>query len=416
MTALTGKQILLIISGGIAAYKSLELIRLIRKAGGVVRCILTGGGEQFVTPLSVAALSEHQCYTDLWSLKDEVEMGHIRLSREADLIVIVPASADIIAKIAHGFADDLATTTLLASDKPALFAPAMNHMMWSNPATRDNVAKLLERGYIMIEPTEGDMACGEFGVGRLAEPDAILSVIESQFKKKHLEGYKALVTSGPTFEPIDPVRFLGNRSSGKQGHAIAIALRNAGASVTLITGPTTLPDPPGMETVHVETAQEMLNEAEYSLPADIAVCAAAVADWRPEESFSQKIKKKNGDPARPIQLAENPDILKTLSSHRTRPGLVIGFAAETSNVLTAAREKLLKKGCDWIVANEVGTTENPGFGADDNRVILVTRTSQEEWPRMSKQQVAERLVADIANVLNREDKHGAGRNSFSTSG
>lgn len=412
MSALKDKQILLVISGGIAAYKSLELIRLIRKAGGAVRCILTKGGEQFVTPLSVAALSEAEVYTDLWSLKDETEMGHIRLSREADLIVIAPASANIIAKISGGFADDFATTMLLASDKPALFAPAMNHMMWKNEATQKNVTDLLSRGYQMIAPTEGDMACGEFGVGRLAEPADIFAAIESQFKKKALNGYKAIVTSGPTHEPLDPVRFLGNRSSGKQGHAIARALQAQGADVTLISGPTSLPDPAGMKIIHIETADQMLAAAEAAMPADIAVCAAAVADWKPTQVEPQKIKK--GSASSPdLKLTENPDILKALSNHKTRPKLVVGFAAETTNTLSAAKEKLLRKGCDWIVANEVGTTQNPAFGAEENRVILITRTSQDEWPVMSKQLVADRLVAEIVTTLTDEDTHGSKRNRIS---
>jgi phosphopantothenoylcysteine decarboxylase/phosphopantothenate--cysteine ligase len=414
MSALKDKQILLVISGGIAAYKSLELIRLIRKAGGAVRCILTKGGEQFVTPLSVAALSEAEVYTDLWSLKDETEMGHIRLSREADLIVIAPASANLIAKIAGGFADDLATTMLLASDKPALFAPAMNHMMWSNAATKENVEKIIERGYKMIAPTEGDMACGEFGIGRLAEPADILDAIETQFKKKALSGFKALVTSGPTHEPLDPVRFLGNRSSGKQGHAIARALQAQGAEVTLISGPTSLPAPSGMKIIHIETAGQMIAAAEAALPADIAICAAAVADWKPAKATDQKMKKRDGGSTPSIQLIENPDILKTLANHKTRPKLVVGFAAETSNTLASAKEKLLRKGCDWIVANEVGTTQNPAFGADENRVILVTRTSHEEWEQMSKQLIADRLVAHIVTTMTDEDSHGSDRHSIST--
>lgn len=414
MSALKDKQILLVISGGIAAYKSLELIRLIRKAGGAVRCILTKGGEQFVTPLSVTALSEAEVYTDLWSLKDETEMGHIRLSREADLIVIAPASANIIAKISSGFADDLATTMLLASDKPALFAPAMNHMMWSNEATKENVAKMIARGHTMIAPTEGDMACGEFGVGRLAEPADIFNAIESQFKKKALSGFKALVTSGPTHEPLDPVRFLGNRSSGKQGHAIARALQAEGADVTLISGPTGLPDPMGVKIIHIETADQMMAAAEAALPADIAVCAAAVADWKPANTTDQKMKKRDGGSSPEIQLVENPDILKTLANHKNRPKLVVGFAAETTNTLAAAKEKLLRKGCDWIIANEVGTTQNPAFGAEDNRVIMVTRTSHDEWEKMSKQLVADRLVANIITAFTDEDSHGSDRHRIST--
>ena len=402
---LAGKNILLVISGGIAAYKALELIRLIRKDGGHVRCILTKGGEKFVTPLSVAALSEQDVHTDLWSLKDETEMRHIRLSRDADLIVIAPASANIIAQLAHGIADDLATTTLLAANKPILFAPAMNHMMWTNDATQKNVQTLTARGYTMIAPVEGDMACGEYGVGRLAEPEDILAVLQSQFKKKALEGLTALVTSGPTHEPLDPVRFLGNRSSGKQGHAIAAALRAQGADVTLVSGPTHLPDPTGVKTIHIETAQQMLAACEIALPADIAVFAAAVADWRPEKAAPQKMKKRDGGTPPAIGLTENPDILKTVSSHKNRPGLVIGFAAETADTLKNAKEKLLRKGCDWIVANEVGTPENPAFGEDLNRVILVTRTAEDAWPQMTKDQVAHQLVAKIVSAI--EEKNVA---------
>lgn len=397
--SLKDKKILLVISGGIAAYKSLELIRLIRKDGGDVRCILTSGGEKFVTPLSVSALSENEVYTDLWSLKDESEMGHIRLTREADLIVIAPASASLLARLANGMADDLAATTLLASDKPALFAPAMNHKMWSNPATQDNVRKLLERGYSMIAPTEGDMACGEFGVGRLAEPADILSAIQSSFKKKPLSGYSALVTSGPTFEPLDPVRFIGNRSSGKQGHAIAASLARAGASVTLVSGPTSEADPAGVKTIHIETAQQMLVACLSALPCDIAVCAAAVADWRPDKAADQKMKKRDNGGTPEIHLIENADILKTIASHAQRPHLVVGFAAETSEPVKAAQEKLLRKGCDWIVANQVGKTDNPVFGSDQNQVILITRTQQNEWPPMSKTLVADRLVEEMCNNL-----------------
>ena len=397
--SLKDKKILLVISGGIAAYKSLELIRLIRKDGGDVRCILTSGGEKFVTPLSVSALSENEVYTDLWSLKDESEMGHIRLTREADLIVIAPASASLLARLANGMADDLAATTLLASDKPALFAPAMNHKMWSNPATQDNVRKLLERGYSMIAPTEGDMACGEFGVGRLAEPADILSAIQSSFKKKPLSGLSALVTSGPTFEPLDPVRFIGNRSSGKQGHAIAASLARAGASVTLVAGPTSLPDPAGVKTIHIETAEEMLAASVAALPCDIAVCAAAVADWRPDKAAEQKMKKRDNGGTPEIHLIENADILKTISSHAQRPQLVVGFAAETSETVKAGQEKLLRKGCDWIVANQVGKTDDPVFGSDQNQVILISRTQQNEWPPMSKTLVADKLVEEICNTL-----------------
>lgn len=381
-------SILLIISGGIAAYKSLELIRLMRKAGASVRCILTSGGAQFVTPLSVSALCEEPVYQDLWSLKDESEMGHIRLSREADLILIAPASANMIAKMAHGMADDLATTTLLAADKPIIIAPAMNHKMWENPATQANIATLKSRGVRVIGPDEGDMACGEYGVGRMSEPDTIMQALS--VRDGALSGYKALVTSGPTYEPLDPVRFIGNRSSGKQGHAIATALAQAGADVTLITGPVSLPDPAGVKTIHVETAAEMLKSCEAALPCDIAICAAAVSDWGPEQTAPQKIKKSGAAPA--LKLKENADILKTLSHHKKRPALVIGFAAETENLLDNARAKLKAKGCDWILANNVAEND---FGGDANHIIWLSHRLQEDWGQNSKTALAERLAQKI---------------------
>jgi phosphopantothenoylcysteine decarboxylase/phosphopantothenate--cysteine ligase len=398
---LNNKKILLIISGGIAAYKSLELIRLIRKAGGSVRCILTGGGQQFITPLSVASLSGEQCYTDLWSLKDESEMGHIRLSREADLIVAAPASADFIARIAHGHADDLASTVILATDKPVMIAPAMNVRMWDNAATQDNIRLLERRGLRRIGPCDGDMACGEFGPGRMSEPEDILNAITDFFtRQKSLAGLSALVTSGPTHEPLDPVRFIGNRSSGKQGHAIAAALAAWGADVTLITGPVSLPDPPGVRTVHIETAQQMLGACNDTLPVDIAVCAAAVSDWSAVLPRDQKIKKRGDSTPPDIKLKENPDILATLSRlGPRRPKLVVGFAAETENLLEEAAKKRRAKGCDWIVANDVAA--HPVFGADDNRVILLDGKDAEEWPRMSKQAVAERLCARISGFFGR---------------
>ncbi len=389
------KSILLIISGGIAAYKSLELIRLIKKSGGSVRCILTRGGEQFVTPLSVSALCEEQVYTDLWSLKDETEMGHIRLSREADLIVIAPASANIIAGIAHGTAKDLATTTLLAADKPILIAPAMNHKMWDNPATQDNIATLQKRGIELIGPTEGAMACNEHGMGRMSEPEDIFAAINAFFFNKPLKGYKALVTSGPTFEPLDPVRFIGNRSSGKQGHAIATALHQLGADVTLVTGPVTLPDPTGVNTSHIETAQEMLKACEHALPADIAVCAAAVSDWSPAEQQDHKIKKRGDESPPAIALKENPDILKTLSNHKNRPALVVGFAAETENLEENAKAKLSRKGCDWILANLVGQTDKKIFGEDQNHVYLINSSGAYDWQPMSKLAIANKLTEEI---------------------
>ncbi len=396
--SLNGKSILLVISGGIAAYKSLELIRLIKKSGGSVRCVLTKGGEQFTTPLSVATLSEEQVYTDIWSLKDETEIGHIRLSREADLVVIAPASANMIAKLAHGIADDLASTALLASDKPLLIAPAMNHVMWENPATQDNIKTLQNRGILQIDPGTGDMACGEFGMGRMAEPEEIFGAILGFFnEEKPLSGLTALVTSGPTYEPLDPVRFIGNRSSGKQGHAIAEALATQGADVTLVTGPVALPDPAGVKTIHVETAVEMLETCHKALPADIAVCAAAVSDWSATTIMSRKIKKR-GDRIPPdLKLKENPDILAMLARPAPkRPALVIGFAAETENLIEAAQEKRQNKGCDWIIANNVGSTEKI-FGADENHVYLITENGAEEWKRTSKKVVAKKLADQIAD-------------------
>lgn len=390
------KSILLVISGGIAAYKSLELIRLLRKSGAHVRCIITKGGEQFVTPLSVSALCEEQAYTDLFSLKDETEMGHIRLSREADLIVVAPASANIIAQMAHGLAADLATTTLLAADKPVLVAPAMNHKMWDNPATQDNLKTLQARGIQIIDPVEGDMACGEYGIGRMAEPVDILAAINAFFFSAPLKGLKALVTSGPTHEPLDPVRFIGNRSSGKQGHAIAAALKTAGADVTLITGPVILPDPAGVNTIHVETAREMLAAAENTLPADIAVCAAAVADWAPAEQQDHKIKKRGDETPPAIALRENPDILKTLAHHKNRPALVIGFAAETQNLGENAKTKLESKNCDWLLANLVGQPGKKVFGENQNHVYRITTSGMDDWHPMSKPAIATKLAEEIA--------------------
>lgn len=396
----SSKSVLLIISGGIAAYKSLELIRLIRKSGAAVRCILTDGGAQFITPLSVASLSENETYTDLWSLKDEAEMGHIRLSREADLIVVAPASADIIAKMAHGLAPDLATTTLLASDKPIMIAPAMNHMMWDHRATQENIKTLKQRGVLQIGPNSGDMACKETGMGRMTETEEIFAAIESFFFEKPLSGYSALVNSGPTYEPIDPVRFIGNRSSGKQGHAIACTLARYGAKVTLVTGPTTEPDPQGVDVVNVETTQEMLSSCEDALPCDIAICAAAICDWRPENAADQKIKKRKGAPS--INLIENPDILRTICQHKNRPELVIGFAAETENLLENAKAKLLKKGCDWIIANDVSAGNT--FGADENHAHIITANNIQELPKASKKEIAERIVRNIAEYFNNKEE------------
>ncbi len=395
---LQGRRILLIISGGIAAYKSLEVIRRLRERGAVVRCILTAAAQQFVTPLSVAALSEDKAYSDLWSLTDESEMGHIRLSREADLVVVAPATADLLARMAAGMANDLAATTLLATDKPVLVAPAMNVMMWRHPATQANLALLAARGILSVGPNAGPLADGESGMGRVAEPLEIVAAIEAFFATgDRLRGRRALVTSGPTHEPIDPVRYIANRSSGKQGHAIAAALAGLGAETLLISGPTREADPQGVRVVHVETAREMLSACEAALPADIAVCAAAVADWRVADAAGQKIKKNGKPPS--LKLAENPDILKTLSTAgNRRPALVVGFAAETENVVAQARAKLARKGCDWILANDVSPATGV-MGGDSNTVHLLTREggdiTVDSWPVMTKEQVAAELVARI---------------------
>jgi len=395
-----GKRILLIIAGGIAAYKSLELIRRLGDRGVRVRCILTAGGARFVTPLAVASLSGERVYGDLFSLTDEAEMGHIRLSREADLVVVAPATADLIAKMAHGLADDLASTTLLATDKPVLIAPAMNPQMWAHAATRRNVAILSGDGIGMVGPNPGDMACGEVGLGRMAEPDEILAAIEATLQpaERPLQGVRALVTSGPTHEAIDPVRFIANRSSGKQGHAIAAALATAGADVTLVSGPVHEPDPPGVRIVRVETALQMLEACRAAGSVDVAVCAAAVADWRVARPSSHKVKRQGEPPA--LALRENPDILKTLSlAGPSRPRLVIGFAAETDDVVANARRKLASKGCDWIVANDV-STERAVFGGVSNEVQLIRSDAEPEvWPRLAKTEVAARLVARIAAHL-----------------
>lgn len=395
-------RIVLIVSGGIAAYKSLELIRRLRERGVAVRCVLTRGGAEFVTPLSLSALSEDKVYTDLFSLTDEAEMGHIQLSRQADLIVVAPASADILAKMAAGLADDIATTVLLATDKPVMVAPAMNVRMWDHPATQDNLATLKRRGVAVIGPEEGPMACGEFGYGRLSEPDTIAAAILDALKKETiskqplLAGRSALVTSGPTHEPIDPVRYIANRSSGKQGHAIAAALSALGARVTLVSGPTRLDDPHGVETIHVESAEDMLNACRRSLPVDVAVFAAAVADWRVEQAADSKLKKQEGSAPPPLALTENPDILKTVARLSDgRPDLVVGFAAETGSVVEKAVAKRARKGCDWIVANDVSTGSGT-FGGDENQVHLITGEGDEAWPRLSKTAVAERLADRIA--------------------
>ncbi|HUI34105.1 MAG TPA: bifunctional phosphopantothenoylcysteine decarboxylase/phosphopantothenate--cysteine ligase CoaBC [Stellaceae bacterium] len=396
---LEGRRILLIIAGGIAAYKSLELIRRLRDRGAAVRCVMTKAAEQFVTPLSVASLSEDKVYGDLFSLTDESEMGHIRLSREADLLVVAPATAGLLARMAAGMADDLAATTLLASDKPILVAPAMNALMWAHPATQANIATLAARGVRRVGPNAGDLACGEVGSGRMAEPMEIVAAIEKCLvADQRLAGRRALVTSGPTREAIDPVRYLSNHSSGKQGHAIAAALAALGAETILVSGPTQEPTPPGVKLVPIESAAEMLAAAEANLPVDVAVMAAAVSDWRVETVASQKLKK-NGKGPPTLKLAENPDILATIA-HRgnDRPGLVVGFAAETENVVANAKAKRVKKGCDWILANDV----SPGtgtFGGDSNTIHLVSAEGVEDWPPMTKQDVAARLADRIAAAL-----------------
>jgi phosphopantothenoylcysteine decarboxylase/phosphopantothenate--cysteine ligase len=394
-------RILLIVAGGIAAYKSLELIRRLRERGVGVRCVLTAAGAEFVTPLALASLSGERVFTDLFSLTDEAEIGHIRLSREADLVVVAPATADLIAKMAHGRADDLASTALLATDKPVLIAPAMNPAMWDHPATRRNVAQLQADGVHLVGPDPGDMACGEIGVGRMAEPEQILAAIQELLVggTGALAGRRALVTSGPTIEAIDPVRFIANRSSGKQGHAIAAALARAGAQVTLVSGPVQEPDPAGAVVVRVESARAMLEACLAVLPVDVAVCAAAVADWRVAEARRDKIKKQPGQPPPTLALAENPDILKTLCAADNRPRLVIGFAAETEDLAKNARRKLAAKGCDWIVANDV-SREQGTFGGVFNSVQLVRSDAEPEiWPKLAKAEVATRLVARIAAVL-----------------
>lgn len=394
------KRVLLIVGGGIAAYKALELTRLLRKASIAVRPILTRAGAQFVTPLSLAALAEDKVYGELFSLTDEAEMGHIELSRSADLVVVAPATADLMAKAAAGLADDLASTTLLATDKPVLMAPAMNVRMWEHAATQRNLATLRADGVSIVGPDEGAMACGEFGPGRLAEPQAIFDAIVAALdggSAKPLAGKRVLVTAGPTVEPIDPVRVLTNRSSGKQGYAIAAALARLGAEVTLVSGPTALAAPAGVRRIMVETAREMLAASLQAMPADAAVCVAAVADWRADEVFGVKLKKgKDGPPV--LRLVENPDILATIAaSGPNRPKLVVGFAAETGDLEMHARAKLARKGCDWIVANNVA--DDGIMGGDENEVLLVYPQGLDAWPRISKAEVAARLASRIAEDL-----------------
>jgi phosphopantothenoylcysteine decarboxylase / phosphopantothenate---cysteine ligase len=412
---MTQRRILLIVGGGIAAYKSAELIRLIRKAGHAVRCVLTRGGAQFVTPLTLGALSEDKVYTDLFDLKDEAEMGHIQLSRQADLVVVCPATADLLAKMHAGIADDLATTLMLATDKPVLAVPAMNVRMWQHAATQRNVAALRADGVSVMEPDEGEMACGEFGPGRLPDVERIWGEIQrtldlpvpqaeatlvaqpdfSEPAHRPLYGKRVLITAGPTYEAIDPVRYIANRSSGRQGFAIAQAAAEMGADVTLIAGPVHLVTPPGVIRIDVESAREMLAEVEKALPADIAIMVAAVADWRAADVPEQKIKK-DGKGIPPLSLTENPDILATLGQHKQRPKLLIGFAAETEKMVEHAQAKLAKKGCDWIVANDVS---GDVMGGANNAFHIVTKDGVESWPDSPKDVIARKLMEKVADAI-----------------
>ena len=400
MTSLADKTVLLIIGGGIAAYKCHELIRLLKTRGARVRVIMTRAAEEFVTPLSLASLSGEKLHTALFSLTDEIEMGHIELSRAADLLVVAPATAGLMAKMANGFADDLASTALLATDKRVLVAPAMNVRMWNHAATQRNAAALKRDGIAFVGPNDGEMACGEFGPGRMAEPAEIVAAIAALLQPKvlPLAGRKVLITAGPTREPIDPVRFLSNHSSGKQGYAIAEAAVALGAETILVSGPVTLPIPPGVQMMPIETARDMLKLCEDEMPADIAIFAAAVADWRVEKAADEKMKKGSGDPPR-LTLAENPDILRTIATRKTgRPAIVVGFAAETEHVIQHATEKLGRKGCDVIVANDV-SPESGVFGGDRNKVHLVTSNGVESWPEMTKREVAQRLMERLTAML-----------------
>jgi phosphopantothenoylcysteine decarboxylase/phosphopantothenate--cysteine ligase len=392
------RRVLLIVGGGVAAYKALELARLLRKAGVGVRAVLTRAGAEFVTPLSLAALTEAPVHQDLFSLTEEAQMGHIELSRSADLVVVAPATADLMARAAQGLANDLASTTLLATDKPVLMAPAMNVRMWLHPATARNLATLKGDGVLFVGPDEGEMACGEYGPGRMAEPPAILAAILAALDgpaARPLLGKRALVTAGPTVEPIDPVRYLSNRSSGCQGYAVAKALARLGAEVTLVSGPTALAAPPGVRRVEVETAEQMLAASQAALPAEVAVFVAAVADWRPETAAASKLKKAGAPDA--LKLVENPDILARIAAGPQRPRLVVGFAAETGDPVANAQAKLARKGCDWVVANDVA---EPGvMGGDHNTVTLVTAAGVERWPRAGKDEVARRLAQRIAAAI-----------------
>ncbi|MCX7644544.1 MAG: bifunctional phosphopantothenoylcysteine decarboxylase/phosphopantothenate--cysteine ligase CoaBC [Rhodobacteraceae bacterium] len=396
---LAGRRVLLIIGGGIAAYKALELIRRLRDRGASVTPVLTRAAEEFVTPLSASALAAEKVYRHLFDLTDEAEMGHIELSRAADLVVVAPCTADLMAKMAGGHADDLASTLLMATDKRVLIAPAMNVRMWQHPATRRNLATLLADGILTVGPEEGAMACGEFGPGRMAEPEAIVAAIEAALAGGPLAGRHVIVTSGPTHEPIDPVRYIANRSSGAQGSAIARALAALGARVTFVTGPAAVPPPPGVTVVRVETAREMLAAVEAALPADAAVFAAAVADWRVANAAGSKMKKDGSGRPPALEFAENPDILATVGRRTEgRPALVVGFAAETDDVVANATAKRARKGCDWIVANDV-SPETGIMGGAENAVTLITGAGAETWPRMSKEAVAARLARRIAEAL-----------------
>lgn len=415
---MTEQRVLLIVSGGIAAYKSLELVRLLRKRGIAVRAVLTESAKQFVTPLSLGVLTEDQVFDDLFDLKAEREIGHIQLSRQADLVVVAPATANILAKMANGIADDLATTLLLATDKPVLAVPAMNVRMWHHVATQRNLTQLRADGVQVMEPDDGAMACGEFGKGRLPEPEAIAAEIERHLKTAFassevekrlaqpildklepngsLSGKHILITAGPTHEPIDPVRYIANRSSGKQGFAIAAAAAKAGARVTLVAGPVHLPTPAGVDRIDVETARQMLAAVEAALPADAAIMVAAVADWRAADAADQKLKKDGSGQPAPLALVENPDILATLGRHARRPALLVGFAAETQKVAEHAQTKLAKKGADWIVANDVS---GDVMGGDSNAVQIVSAAGIDSWPSLPKAQVADKLIEKVANAL-----------------
>jgi phosphopantothenoylcysteine decarboxylase / phosphopantothenate---cysteine ligase len=399
---LKNKRILLIVGGGIAAYKSLELIRRLRERGADVTACLTNAASEFITPLSASSLSGNKVYSELFSLTDEAEMGHIQLSRSADLLVVAPATADLLAKMANGIANDLASTLLLATDKKVLVAPAMNVRMWGHPATVRNVERLREDRVLFAGPVEGEMACGEYGQGRMAEPLQIVGAIEAaldgQARSHLLAGKRVVVTSGPTHEPIDPVRYIANRSSGRQGHAIAAAAHEAGAEVVLVSGPVSLPDPSGVKTVHIETADQMMAAVDAALPADIFISAAAVADWRVRTQNQQKVKKtKDGPPA--LSLVENPDIVATVGSRRQdRPQLVVGFAAETEKIIEHGRAKLVRKGCDLIVANDV-SPESGVMGGLENSVHLITATTVEHLPREDKNAIARKIVEKCSLIL-----------------